>query len=210
MPQPGGFEHRPRPPPASLRLSLQPASLCLEPVVDLLFADWVFGYGSLIWNPEVDFNRSELGRVHGYHRAFCIRSTRYRGTPEQPGVVLGLERGGSCVGVAYRLRHDTRRHSIERLYEREMPNRVYVPTLAAVTLANGRQVRALTFVANRDSDAYQRLSEHEILTRLSGCCGQRGANRDYAVNTHQSLQDRGVHDARLARLVYQLRAGGPA
>jgi cation transport regulator ChaC len=94
--------------------------------VDLLFADWVFGYGSLIWNPEVDFNRSELGRVHGYHRAFCIRSTRYRGTPEQPGVVLGLERGGSCVGVAYRLRHDTRRHSIERLYEREMLNRVYV------------------------------------------------------------------------------------
>jgi cation transport regulator ChaC len=60
-------------------------------------------------------------------------------------------------------------------------------------------VRALTFVANRDSDAYQRLSEHEILTRLSGCCGQRGANRDYAVNTHLSLQERGVHDARLAR-----------
>jgi cation transport protein ChaC len=88
----------------------------------LLFADWVFGYGSLIWNPEVDFNRSELGRVHGYHRAFCIRSTRYRGTPEQPGVVLGLERGGSCVGVAYQLRHETRRHSIERLYEREMLN----------------------------------------------------------------------------------------
>ncbi len=178
--------------------------------MDLLLTDWVFGYGSLIWNPEVDFLDSALGRVHGYHRAFCIRSTRYRGTPERPGVVLGLERGGSCVGVAYQLRHETRRHSIERLYEREMLNRVYVPTLAAVTLASGRQVRALTFVANRDSDAYQRLSEDEILSRLSGCCGQRGANRDYAVNTHQSLQERGVHDARLARLVYQLRAGGHA
>ncbi|HPU50098.1 MAG TPA: gamma-glutamylcyclotransferase [Burkholderiaceae bacterium] len=178
--------------------------------MDLLLTDWVFGYGSLIWNPEVDFLDSALGRVHGYHRAFCIRSTRYRGTPERPGVVLGLERGGSCVGVAYQLRHETRRHSIERLYEREMLNRVYVPTLAAVTLISGRQVRALTFVANRDSDAYQRLSEDEILSRLSGCCGQRGANRDYAVNTHQSLQERGVHDARLARLVYQLRAGGHA
>ncbi len=178
--------------------------------MDLLLADWVFGYGSLIWNPEVDFNRSELGRVHGYHRAFCIRSTHYRGTPQAPGVVLGLERGGSCVGVAYRLRRETRRHSIERLYEREMLNQVYVPTLAAVTLVNGRQIRALTFVANRQSDAYQRLTEPEILSRLSGCCGNRGANRDYAINTHQSLQERGVHDARLARLVYQLIAGARA
>lgn len=178
--------------------------------MDLLLADWVFGYGSLIWNPEVDFKRSELGRVHGYHRAFCIRSTRYRGTPERPGVVLGLERGGSCVGVAYQLRHETRRHSIERLYEREMLNAVYVPTLAAVTLAGGQQVRALTFVANRTSDAYQRLTESEVLARLSGCFGQRGANREYAVNTHQSLQARGVHDPRLARLVYQLKAGAHA
>jgi cation transport protein ChaC len=174
--------------------------------MELLLADWVFGYGSLIWNPEIGFQHAELGRVHGYHRAFCIRSTRYRGTPAAPGVVLGLERGGSCVGMAYRLHHAHRRRDIERLYDREMPNRVYVPTLAAVTLAGGRQVRALTFVANRASEAYVRLSEHEILERLQGCAGLRGRNRDYAINTWRSLHEHGVHDRRLARLAHQLIA----
>ena len=176
--------------------------------MDLLLSDWVFGYGSLIWNPEVEFDRSLLGRVHGYHRAFCIRSTHYRGTAERPGVVLGLVRGGSCVGVAFRLLRHSRRRSIERLYEREMLNDVYVPTLAAVSLHDGRQVRALTFVANPTNPAFQRLTEPEILARLASSVGQRGPNRDYAINTHQSLQDRGVHDARLARLVYQLKATG--
>jgi cation transport protein ChaC len=172
--------------------------------VRVLLSDWVFGYGSLIWSPEFDFDRAELGRVHGYHRAFCIRSTVYRGTPQAPGVVLGLDRGGSCIGVAYRLRHATRRRAIEGLYAREMPNRVYVPVLAAVTLASGTQVRALAFAANRASDAYLRLAEPEILRRLADCHGQRGANRDYALNTWRALQERGVHDARLARLAHQL------
>lgn len=172
--------------------------------MELLLSDWVFGYGSLIWNPEIDFDRAELARVHGFHRAFCIRSTRHRGTPQVPGVVLGLDRGGSCIGVAFRLRRATRRRSIETLYEREMQNRVYLPTLVGTTLRDGRQVRALAFVADRNSDAYQRLTEAEILRRLSTCRGQRGHNRDYALNTWHALQDRGVHDARMARLAHQL------
>lgn len=172
--------------------------------MELLLADWVFGYGSLIWNPEIPYEGAEMARVHGFHRAFCIRSTRHRGTPAAPGVVLGLDRGGSCVGVAFRLHRATRRHAIERLYEREMQNRVYIPTLVGATLHDGRQIRALAFVANRDSDAYQRLTETEILGRLSGCHGGRGANRDYAINTWRALQERGVHDARLARLAHQL------
>lgn len=172
--------------------------------MDLPLSDWVFGYGSLIWSPEIDFEQAALARVHGYHRAFCIRSTRYRGTPEAPGVVLGLDRGGSCIGVVYRLRRATRRQSIESLYEREMRNRVYVPTLVAATLRDGRQVRALAFVANRASDAYRRFSETEILERLVRCAGQRGANRDYALNTLHALHERGVHDARLARLVHRM------
>ena len=172
--------------------------------MDLLLSDWVFGYGSLIWNPEIDFDRAELARVHGYHRAFCIRSTRFRGTPAAPGVVLGLDRGGSCVGVAMRLRHAKRRDSIARLYEREMLNRVYTPTLAGVTLRSGAQVRALAFVADRSNPGYERLTEADILERLRHCCGARGANRDYALNTFHALQERGVHDARLARLVHQL------
>ena len=172
--------------------------------MEILLSDWVFGYGSLIWNPEIDFGRAELGRVHGYHRAFCIRSVHYRGTPQAPGVVLGLDRGGSCVGVAFELNRATRRRAIEHLYEREMLGRVYVPTLAAVTLARGAQVRALTFVANRDHPDYQKLTEPEILARLARSAGQRGPNREYAVNTWHSLRERGVHDPRLGRLVYAL------
>lgn len=174
--------------------------------MELLLSDWVFGYGSLIWSPEIDYEQAALARVHGYHRAFCIRSTRYRGTAEAPGVVLGLDRGGSCIGVAYRLRRATRRRSIESLYEREMRNRVYVPTQVAATLLDGRQVRALAFVANRESEAYRRFTEAEILERLACCAGQRGPNRDYALNTLHALQERGVHDARLTRLVHQLQS----
>lgn len=167
-------------------------------------ADWVFGYGSLIWNPEIDFDRSELGRLHGFHRAFCIRSTRYRGTPERPGVVLGLDRGGSCVGMAFRLRPDTRRRSFEALYAREMGNNVYVPSEVAVTLSHGERIRALTFVANRDSDAYQLLPEAEVLTRLNACCGQRGPNVEYLLNTVKSLQSHGVRDSMLLRLAQKI------
>lgn len=174
--------------------------------MDLLLADWVFGYGSLIWNPEIDYERAELARVHGYHRAFCISSSHYRGTAQAPGVVLGLDRGGSCIGLAFRLHHTGRRRAIEHLYAREMLGDVYVPTLAATTLSDGRQVRALTFVANRASADYRLLPEAEILRRLAACAGRRGPNREYATNTLHALQKHGVHDARLARLVHQLMA----
>ncbi len=172
----------------------------------LILADWVFGYGSLIWNPEIDYEHAELARLHGFHRAFCIRSTRYRGTPENPGVVLGLDRGGSCTGVAYRLRAQDRQVAIEKLYAREMLNRVYAPTLVWLVLDSGQKVEALTFAANKESDAYQRLDDNEVLRRLTGCCGERGPNVDYLVNTYHSLKERGVHDTMLTRLVQNLSA----
>ncbi len=172
----------------------------------MLITDWVFGYGSLIWNPEIDYERAMLARAHGYHRAFCITSRHYRGTAEAPGVVLGLDRGGSCIGLAFRLHRDQRHRAIEHLYAREMLGDVYRPTLAAITLADGSQVRALTFVANRTSADYRLLPEAEVLRRLATSAGQRGPNREYAVNTLSALQAHGVHDSRLARLVRQLRA----
>ena len=172
-----------------------------------ILADWVFAYGSLIWNPEFEPVESSLARLHGWHRAFCIRSTHYRGDAAQPGMVLGLERGGCCVGVAMRIAHASRRRTLAQLYAREMLDDVYVPRLAAVTLRNGRQLRALTFVANRANPAWEQLSEPELMHRLAHARGVRGSNRDYTLNTWRALETRGVHDARLARLARQLEAG---
>ncbi len=169
--------------------------------------DWVFGYGSLVWNPEIEFEQAELARLHGWHRSFCVNSTRYRGTADEPGVVLGLDRGGSCVGIAYRLRFESREDAIRQLYEREIPDweaRVYRPLVAEVRLDGKRSVRALTFAADRARPTYARLPEEEILRRLQLCRGHRGANREYAVNTWRALESRGVRDARLARLVRRL------
>jgi glutathione-specific gamma-glutamylcyclotransferase len=163
-------------------------------------ADWVFGYGSLIWDPGFDFEEAHLAQVHGFHRAFCIRSTRFRGTPESPGVVLGLDRGGSCIGMAFRLEAASRSGAIRGLYEREMSGSVYVPKVLDAVLRGGRRVRALTFIANRSSLSYERLSDDEIVRRLTCCGGMRGHNREYLIRTWQSLTERGVHCPHLARV----------
>jgi cation transport protein ChaC len=175
--------------------------------------DWVFGYGSLIWNPEIEFEQASLARLHGWHRSFCVSSTRYRGTADEPGVVLGLDRGGSCVGIAYRLRDESREDAIRQLWEREIPDwetRVYRPLVAEVRLRGERPVRALTFAADRERPTYVRLAEDEILRRLHLCRGHRGANREYAVNTWRALESHGVRDVRLARLVRRLLAEADA
>jgi len=174
--------------------------------------DWVFGYGSLIWNPEFEFEQAHLARAWGYHRAFCVRSTRYRGTPERPGVVLGLDRGGSCIGVAYRLAPASRANAIERLFAREIPDpaaSIYLARQITVELPDNSRVQALTFVADRSRVSYQRLSDPEVLERLHACQGQRGPNREYAINTWDALRQRGVHDDRLLRYVRQLLRDAP-
>lgn len=177
---------------------------------DTSLPDWVFGYGSLIWNPGFAFSESRLAQVHGYHRTFCIRSTLYRGTPERPGVVLGLDRGGSCVGMAFRLCTDSAREAIDALYEREMTGGVYVARQLAAVLADGRRVSALAFVANRASPAYERLTDEQIVERLASCCGQRGQNREYALRTWRSLSEHGVHCPHLGRVGRRLIADGCA
>jgi len=188
------------PPPQDLPCARAPS--CAHP--DAVPADWIFGYGSLIWNPGFDFGESHLARVHGYHRSFCISSSRYRGTPDSPGVVLGLDRGGSCVGMAFRLRPDTRRAALQALFEREMTGGVYVARVVGITLGCSRRESALAFVANPVSEAYVKATEAEIVHRLKHCQGERGPNRDYALATWHSLRERGVHCPHLARLVPHL------
>ncbi len=170
--------------------------------------DWVFAYGSLIWSPEFDHDRAQPARLHGYHRAFCIASRHYRGTPESPGVVLGLDRGGSCRGVAFHLRGRNRADSLRRLHAREMLGGVYRPVLASLTLDDDQRVTALAFVADPASPDYLRANASEILRRLVHCAGSRGPNRDYALQTWRALEARGIHDRRLAILCRALERTG--
>lgn len=167
-------------------------------------SNWVFGYGSLIWNPEIDYEHAELARVHGYHRAFCIHSHEHRGTPELPGVVLGLDRGGSCVGMAFRLRPASKAQSLHHLHLREMHDEAYVPTQVALTLASGIRIHALAYVANRLGPLYQRMAETEVVRRLLASRGKRGPNIDYLFNTVASLHSHGVRDPMLQKLAGRL------
>src|SRR5438477_11679042 len=109
---------------------------------------WVFGYGSLMWSPCFAYRERRLARVHGYHRALCILSTRYRGTHRRPGLVVGLCRGGSCWGMAFLIDAAHVRVALTRLWNREMPRRVYEPRLVLVRLRGGRLVCALAFLAD--------------------------------------------------------------
>lgn len=164
---------------------------------------WVFGYGSLIWKPEFDFEAREPARVHGFHRRLCLRSVRYRGTIEHPGIVAGLDRGGSCDGMAYRIAAARVRVVFEALWEREMFLGSYRPTWVSLRLRAGdTPVRALSFVVRRDTSHYcGRLSEQEILEVLTHAQGIYGSSLDYLQRTVAALHEAGLRDPHLERLV---------
>ena len=175
---------------------------------------WVFGYGSLMWSPCFSYREKRLARVHGYHRALCILSTRYRGTHRKPGLVMGLCRGGSCWGMAYRIpRHEIGR-SLARLWNREMPRRVYEPRLVPATLPGGRRVQALAFIADPDHPSYVReLDLHGRARLVAQGIGKRGPCIDYIRNTLAHMHEVGVRDPHLERVLeaaLSLRNGAPS
>jgi cation transport protein ChaC len=173
---------------------------------------WVFGYGSLMWSPCFDYKHKALGRAHGYHRALCILSTRYRGTQRKPGLVMGLCRGGSCWGMAYRVEAQRVRQALARLWKREMPRRVYAPRLLRVQLASGREVRALAFLADPAHPAYVReLDLHGRARLVAQGIGQRGPCVDYIRNTLAHMHAVGVSDPHreiVLRAALALRGNG--
>jgi glutathione-specific gamma-glutamylcyclotransferase len=164
---------------------------------------WVFGYGSLMWSPCFDYTHKSPGRAHGYHRALCILSTRYRGTQRKPGLVMGLCPGGSCWGVAYRIDAARLRRALARLWYREMPRRVYKPRLIPVRLASGREVRALAFIADPAHPSYVReLDLHGRARLVAQGIGVRGPCIDYIRNTLDHMHDVGVRDPHLERILH--------
>ncbi len=163
---------------------------------------WIFGYGSLMWSPGFRYREKATALVRGYHRALCILSSRYRGTPERPGLVMGLCRGGSCWGMAFRVPAARVRRVLAALWRREMLNKVYKPTLIPVTVSPGRRIRALAFVADTTHRQFVReLDLHGRARLVAQGIGQRGHCVDYIRNTLEHMLQLGVNDPHLARIL---------
>ncbi len=172
---------------------------------------WIFAYGSLMWRPDFPFEERLRARLFGFHRALCIYSHHYRGTPEHPGLVLGLDRGGSCVGLCFRIAAAARAATLEAVRRRELITGVYAEIAAPVRLADGRRLPAVTYVASRSHAQYAGVLVPEALTRLvAQGRGLSGPNVDYVRNTHEHLIDLGIHDAGLADVLRRLDGEPPA
>lgn len=185
-----------------------------EAVLDHLLAGapdsgdvWIFAYGSLIWNPEFDFAEERLGLVRGWRRSFCIGWVRiYRGTPERPGIMLGLDRGGSCKGVVFRLAPDTARANLLKMVRREMPIRWTRIGLRWMTVETDKgPVRAIGYPTSRESPSYlPGVPEDQIVAALASANGERGSMADYLYQTVTHLAERGIHDSYLWRMQEQV------
>ena len=169
---------------------------------------WVFGYASLMWRPGFDFAEKARARLTGYHRSLCIHSFEHRGTRERPGLVMGLDRGGACVGLAFRIEPAARDHVLAYLRERELVTHVYLERHCPVRLEDGRIVRAVTYVADRAHHQYAgRLSVEQAVAQVQGAVGNFGPNEDYVLNTAAHLTELGIEDRWLSAVAQQLRAG---
>ena len=169
---------------------------------------WVFGYGSLMWRPDFPFDAQSPARLEGAHRALCIYSILHRGTPSNPGLVLGLDEGGQCEGVAFRVEPGAENDTVAYLRHREQVTDVYVETYREISLSDGsgQSVMALTFVADPNHAQYAgKLDLEAQLHIVRACRGQAGANIDYVLNTVEHLEALGTHDPLLFALAERLR-----
>lgn len=197
----------------------------IERSLDAMLARWngredvfVFGYGSLIWNPCLRHRGRHPALVRGWHRRFCLWSSVYRGTPECPGLVLALDRGGSVRGMVFRLAAEDARAELRLLWRREMTGGSYRARWLTARLddadagadagaATPRSVPAIGFVINRDAPSYAgHLPDEAVVDRLVGCAGRYGSGAEYLVQTDAALRAAGIVDPYLDRLCRHLAA----
>jgi cation transport protein ChaC len=168
---------------------------------------WVFAYGSLMWNPAIEFAEQQPCRVDGWRRSFCFWMPMGRGTPELPGLMLALERGGACEGIAYRLSAKQVESELGLLWNREMLAGIYQPAWVPTTLRDGRTVTAITFVVDTAHCQYcgdlpiERKAHHIAFAE-----GRRGACRDYLANTAAHARAMHIHDPYIEELVERVSA----
>jgi cation transport protein ChaC len=171
---------------------------------------WVFGYGSLMWNPGFAHDAFATARLEGWHRALCIYSWHYRGTSEAPGLVLGLAPGGECIGRAIGVARDREAAMLAYLDEREQTNYVYERHLLPARLASGEPIEAWAYVARTGHRQYAGdLPEDEVLRHVLQGVGIGGPCSDYVRNTVAHLLEMGIGDPRLEAVVRRLDATGP-
>lgn len=169
---------------------------------------WVFGYGSLIWNPEFPVAERRIARAHGWRRSFCMRSIHYRGTEQDPGLVLALDRAEAahCDGVAFAVAPGAEEETLASLRERELISSAYLETTLPLATAGG-EVQALAYVINPDHVQYCGGLELEDQARIiARAAGGRGPNRDYLWSTAAHLADLGIADPDLEWLAARVRA----
>ncbi len=156
---------------------------------------WVFGYGSLMWRPGFAHVETARARIHGFRRSLCVYSWVHRGTEQRPGLVLGLDRGGSCVGLAFRVPLELRDEVVAYLRERELVTSVYLERQLPIRLESGQSVMALSYIVDRQHAQYAgRLSEQDAAAIVSGGIGQSGRNEDYLFSTIDHLKALGIRD----------------
>jgi cation transport protein ChaC len=181
----------------------------MEPILDPSAGDlWVFGYGSLIWRPDFEFVERVEARLVGAHRALCVYSFVHRGTPERPGLVLGLDQGGACRGMAYRVLASKRAETVAYLRAREQATMVYRESMRSVWLRGEpeRRISALCYVVDRGHAQYAgRLSLDQQLHHVRQGHGRSGANRDYVIATVAALEELGMRETDLHLLASRLK-----
>ena len=168
---------------------------------------WVFGYGSLIWRPGFPFLERAPARLIGAHRSLCVYSWVHRGTRDHPGLVLGLDRGGTCRGVAFRVAEAEREAVIAYLREREQVTAVYREVMREIRLDDGRTAAALTYLVDRAHAQYAgKLDREAQLSIVAQARGRSGENREYVINTALHLAELGMPDPRLDWLAAELQS----
>jgi cation transport protein ChaC len=184
------------------RASLAAVRAAVAPQTDV----WVFGYGSLMWNPAIHVKASRHAHVRGYHRTFCLTVSAGRGSIERPGLMLGIDRGGSCAGIAYCIAAKEVESELTILWYREMLSGAYEPRWLNAQIDDMGRARVLAFVLNRSHPRYERaLGEEEMAARIAVAEGFLGTNRDYLFRTVAHLIDAGLTDAPMARLAERVR-----
>lgn len=167
---------------------------------------WVFGYGSLIWNPGFSFLSAQLGMLRGAHRSLSIVSHHHRGTPDMPGLVFGLTRGGSCRGMAFEVCESSWADVRAYLDARELVTSVYRTVWRPVTLADGRRINAMTYLVDETHEQFAgQLSVEQQLAMIRAGVGISGRNVDYVLNTVEHLEQLGIRDKALVALARQLQ-----